>query len=191
MLVGFDGTSPVLPDGMPPGAAGTPGGPGFVRAFGLPHGGNYGNAVRRALIKAARGERFLFLDDDNALTPEAFRVYEAHPDADLVVARIDTSRAFDVSFLPRDDGTDPIRPANVDPLCLCVARELLVTRCGGWGTEGRYESDYRNILRYARRARRMETDAAVVGVYDAGAHLDPGARNPRQERRSCEVGGPD
>lgn len=153
-----------------------------VRYFDLPANHDFGNALRQALLKASRGERIVFLDDDNILTPEAFNIYEQFLDADMLIARIDVSRAHAIPFLPvLEDGKELIRPCNIDPLCLCLSRELVVTRCGGWQGE-RYEADYRNILTYSRRATRVRMTDACVGVYDAGRGLDQGGRNFRQER---------
>ncbi|MCK9238937.1 glycosyl transferase family 2 [Desulfocurvus sp.] len=178
MLVGYDGVRGPRtgPDGAPP--------PPWVRFFDLPRGGNYGNPARQALLRAARGAFLLLLDDDNALAPGALEVYRAGLDHEMQVGRIDVSRAFDKPFLPEAlPGRELIRPGNIDPLCLCLSRELVVVRCGGWRPEGGYESDYLNILRYARRARSVRVVEALVGVYDAGAGLDAGGRNPRQAAR--------
>ncbi|NJB69323.1 hypothetical protein GGQ74_003020 [Desulfobaculum xiamenense] len=176
MLVGFDGMrGPRLgPDGGPP--------PDFVRFFDLPRDGDYGNAVRNTLLRAARGGHVLFLDDDNALTPEALCIYHAHLDHEMIVARIDTSRAFaDVPLLPRvGDDRELVRPTNIDPLCVCVSRELAVVRCGGWTSRGGYEADYTNIFHYWRRAKSRRVLDAVVGVYDAGRGLDTEGVNWRQ-----------
>lgn len=156
--------------------------PNHVRCFDLPKTGNFGNFVRQALIKAARGTWLLFVDDDNALLPGALSAYLRHPEADMIIARVDTSRAFaDTPVLPRGkDSLSLVRQGNVDPLCLCVRRELVLDRCGGWQPDGGYESDYRNILRYARRARALAVIDDLVGVYDAGRGLDHKGLNPRQ-----------
>lgn len=182
MLVGFDGVR-----GERVSAA------SFIRWFDIPADGDFGNGIRNALLKAARGERLLFLDDDNALTPEAFSLYDAHAGIEMVVGRIDTSASFDIPFLPRPD-VHPITPGNVDPLCLCVTRELAVTRCGGWQGSPvmpqaherhfRYESDFLNIHKYWRRAMSTLLIDAFVGIYDAGCGLDPQGMNTRQTRRA-------
>lgn len=146
----------------------------------------FGNHIRHILMGQAQGRHLLLLDDDNALTPQALMHYLPHLDADMVIGRVDTSRAFDVPFLPRpaapgaDPATDAIRQGNIDPLCLCLSRELAFVRCRGWADEGGYESDYVNILRYFRRARRVVRIDGVVGVYDAGRGLDAEGLNTRQ-----------
>ncbi len=171
LLVGFDGVRGARVCDHP-----------AVRYFDLPGNHDFGNALRQALLKASRGRRLIFLDDDNALTPEAFAVHERHPDTEMLVARIDVSRAHNIPFLPvPEEGKPLIRPCNIDPLCLCLSRELVVVRCGGWQGE-RYEADYRNILRYARRAVGMEIVDDIVGIYDAGRGLDSGGLNFRQCR---------
>ncbi len=148
--------------------------PEWVRFFDLPRDRDYGNAIRNMLLRAARGERVIFLDDDNALTEDALRVHLKHRDVEMVVGRIDTSRAFVIPYLPQvEDDRESIRPANVDPLCLCLSRELVVVRCGGWCSERGYEADFVNILRYHRRARSVRFIEDCVGVYDAGQGLDP------------------
>lgn len=175
MLVGYDGVRGPRtgPDGAPS--------PPWVRFFDLPRGGNYGNPARQTLLRAARGAFLLLVDDDNALAPGAFITYMEGLEHEMQIGRIDVSRAFGKPFLPEAlPGREIIRPGNIDPLCLCLARELVVVRCGGWRPEGGYESDYLNILRYARRARSIRHTDALVGVYDAGAGLDPGGLNPRQ-----------
>ncbi|MEG2173563.1 MAG: glycosyl transferase family 2 [Desulfovibrionaceae bacterium] len=152
-----------------------------VRYFDLPADHDFGNGLRQALLKASRGARLIFLDDDNALTPQAFSIYEQFPHADMLIARIDVSRAHPLPFLPvPEEGKPLIRPCNIDPLCLCLTQDLVLTRCGGWQGHG-YEADYRNILNYSRRAAHTAVTDQLVGVYDAGRGLDEGGRNFRQE----------
>ncbi|MEW5774655.1 MAG: glycosyl transferase family 2 [Thermodesulfobacteriota bacterium] len=171
MLVGFDGARGLRPRDLP-----------FVRWFDLPRDGDYGNRIRDTLLRIARGGRLVFLDDDNALTPAAFPAYLAHPGADMLICRIDTSRAFpDTPFLPRPDDGETVRQANVDPLCLCLSRRLVLDRCGGWTSQGGYEADFVNMARYRRRSRQTELDQTVVGVYDAGRGLDAAAMQPWQQ----------
>jgi len=167
-----------------------------LRSFVLPRPGGatcgFGNHIRNILLKAARGRHVLLLDDDNALTPQAFTRYLPHLGAELVIGRVDTSRAFDLPFLPRpaapgvDPAQDAIRQGNIDPLCLCLSRELALVRCGGWADEGGYESDFLNIRKYFRRARSVVRIEDVVGVYDAGRGLDPTGQNLRQRRKAEE-----
>lgn len=171
ILVGFDGVCGERVSDSP-----------TVRYFDLPTNNDFGNALRQSLLKASNGQRIIFLDDDNILTPQAFCVYEQYSDADMLVARIDVSRAHPIPYLPVDEADKPlIRPCNIDPLCLCLTRELVLTRCGGWQGE-RYEADYRNILYYSRRAKAMRVCTEVVGIYDAGRGLDAGGRNFRQRQ---------
>ncbi len=173
LLVGYDG----------PGAIHVPL-PEYGRCYDFPPDGNYGNAIRNAMLKASRGHFVLFVDDDNALTPEAFQIYGAFPKAELIIARIDTSCTLDVPFLPRmEPGKEVVRQTNIDPLCICATRDLVVIRCGGWRSEGAYESDYLNLLRYARRAKPIETTTGVVGRYDAGIGLDARELSPHQKKR--------
>lgn len=170
MLVGFDGVRGGRPRDLP-----------FLRWFDLPRDGDYGNKLRDTLLRASRGSRLVFLDDDNALAPAAFAAYLAHPAADMLICRIDTSRAFpDAPFLPRLDDGEIVRQANIDPLCLCLARELVLDRCGGWTSQGGYEADFVNMARFRRRSRQVELDQTVVGVYDAGRGLDAAAMQPWQ-----------
>lgn len=176
MLVGFDGVRGPRrgPDGQQA--------PDFVRFFDLPFDGNFGNAIRDTLIKAARGRFLLFLDDDNALAPEALALYLAGLGHEMQIGRIDVSLAFDKAFLPEPAADrDIVRQGNIDPLCLCLSRELVAVRCGGWRGEGGYESDYLNILRYWRRAASVRVITDIVGVYDAGCGLDAGGLNSRQQ----------
>ena len=173
VLVGFDGCPGVRVVQDP-----------AIRYTTFPKDGNYGNAIRNGLLKAAKGRRLLFLDDDNVLTPQAFQVYERYPDADLVIARIDTSRSLDLPFIPQVvEGEDPVRHTNVDPLCLCAERELVTVRCKGWGSEGGYASDYHNILAYYRRARKVVFAEALVGIYDFGLGLDHAQLSSMQQLR--------
>lgn len=155
--------------------------PEFVRVFEFPHWGEFGNRARDALIRQADGEYLLFLDDDNAYTPGALKIFAQKTPAEFIAARIDTSRAFDRPFLPeREPGRDPVRQCNIDPLCLCLSRELVLHRCGGWRAGGGYESDFLNIRRFHRRAGSAAFTDEVAGVYDAGRGLDPGGMNSRQ-----------
>jgi hypothetical protein len=172
MLVGFDG---LRPDAFVP----TP----FVRHVVFPFEGRFGNAIRHGLIKNAKGDYLLFVDDDNALSPTALLAYMQAKDADLIIGRIDTSRAFKEPFLPCERvGGELVVQGNIDPLCLCVRTDLVRIRCGGWDSHGGYESDYLNILKYYRRARKVVFLQDIVGVYDAGRGLDDDGLNARQVR---------
>lgn len=169
MLVGFDGLRGLRPPHS-----------GLVRFFDLPKDQDWGNGIRDTLLRAARGERVLFLDDDNSLKPHALAVYLDHLDAEMVVARMDTSLAFDKPYIPEDeDGREPIRQGNVDPLCLCLSRELL-TRCNGWFHKKRYEADFLNIRLWHRRARSVRFLTDIVAAYDSGRSLDARALSRRQ-----------
>lgn len=171
MLVGFDGVKGERVRDYP-----------FVRYFDFPKDHDFGNAIRHGLLKASRGERIIFHDDDNVLTPQAFVAYQALPHADMIIGRIDVSRAFAKTYLPESvAGRELVRQCNIDPLCLCLARSLVVDICGGWQGQ-KYEADFLNIVRYYRRARAVEVIDTVVGIYDAGRGLDRGGLNFRQER---------
>ncbi len=154
--------------------------------YDLPRNNDYGNGLRHALLKAAKGHRIIFHDDDNALTKEAFCIYEQHSDVEMLIARIDVSRAHAIPYLPIHEENKPlIRPCNIDPLCICLTRELALVRCSGWlGTK--YEADYENILRYSRRAHSTRHVEDMVGIYDAGRGLDSDALNFRQRALKAE-----
>ena len=171
-LVGFDGIKGERPETRLPAT--------FVD---FPKSGNFGNYIRDRLIGLARGARLMFLDDDNALTANALTSFLAHAEAEMVIARIDVGRAFDIPFLPRP-GTaeEAVRQGNIDPLCLCLSRELVTGRGRGWSGEGGYESDFVNIRRYFQRAASVIRIEDVVGVYDAGRGLDLEGMNPRQHK---------
>jgi hypothetical protein len=152
-----------------------------VHYFDLPRDQNWGNGIRNTLLRRAKGDRLIFLDDDNALTPSAFATYLQHMDADMLIARIDAGKAFTSPFLPVDKlGKSLVRQGNIDPLCLCLSRDLVVVRGQGWQSHGKYESDYLNILRYWRRAKSVQHSEDIVGIYDAGVGLDPEGVNQRQ-----------
>ena len=172
MLVGFDGVKGRRPPH-----------PAFVRFFDFRPDNDWGNGIRDLLLKASSGRRIIFLDDDNALKSRALNVYLDHPAPEMVIGRIDTQLAHDKPYLPEvEPGRDLVRQCNIDPLCLCLSRELVVVRCGGWGFKGRYESDFLNIRHYHRRAASVELVPDVVGVYDAGRGLDLGGFSGRQAR---------
>lgn len=170
MLVGFDGVK-----GERVGSV------GFVRWFDLPKSGNFGNGLRDILLRVSRGRRVLLVDDDNALTETALATYQAHPEPEMLIGRVDCRLAFDREYLPEGNSPEAaVRQCNIDPLCLCLSRELVADRCGGWRSEGGYESDFLNIRRYHRRARSVLLLDALVGVYDAGRGLDEAGLNDRQ-----------
>ncbi|WP_348981273.1 hypothetical protein [Salidesulfovibrio onnuriiensis] len=112
----------------------------------------------------------------------------------MIIGRIDTQLAFDKPYIPEDDEGSVVRPCNIDPLCLCLSRELVVDRCSGWGYPGKYEADYLNILDWHRRARSVVVMDDYVGIYDAGRSLDRAALSRRQmnllDRLSAERGQP-
>jgi len=173
-LVGFDGVKGLRPTVNLP-----------ATFLDFPKYGDFGNRIRNGLLALAKGSHLLFLDDDNALAETALASFLPHLEHELVVGRVDVSRAFQgVDLLPRPGPEDQIlRQGNVDPLCLCASRELVTGRGRGWGSEGGYESDYVNIRRYWQRARSVKIIEDVVGVYDAGRGLDPEGVNPRQAGR--------
>ncbi len=169
ILVGFDGVHGQRVLDLP-----------CIKYYDLPLNNDYGNALRHALLKAARGTRIVFLDDDNILTKNAFNIYATHAHADMLIARIDVSNAHDIPYLPiEEDGKTLIRQCNIDPLCLCLTHELVVTLCKGWLGD-KYEADFKNILRYYRRAKNIQITSEIVGIYDAGRGLD-NALNFRQK----------
>jgi len=169
ILVGFDGVKRKAPASAYP-----------VQAFNLPRDNDRGNGIRNTLLKVASGDRIIFLDDDNTIKQHTLRTYMKHPDAELIIGHIDTQLACDTPFLPRRDNGAMVRPGNIDPLCLCVSRRLVVDRCGGWLYPGRHDADYLNILDWYRHSRSTTVTEEVVGVYDAGRSLDTAALSTRQ-----------
>ncbi len=170
ILVGFDGVRGERVRSHP-----------CIRYYDLPSNNDFGNALRHALLKASRGARIIFHDDDNRLTKEAISIYEAHTDVEMLIARIDVSRAHAIPYLPIEEAGKPlVRPCNIDPLCLCLSRELVYTRCQGW-LGNKYEADYENILRYSRRAHSTKAIEDIVGIYDAGRGMDTAGLNFRQK----------
>ena len=170
ILIGFDGIKAKAP------ACALP-----VLAFNLPPDEDWGNGIRNTLLKVAAGDKVVFVDDDNTLKPPAFSLYMRHFDAEMIIGRIDTQLAFDKPYLPVHDAGSLIRPGNVDPLCLCVSRRLVVERCHGWDYVGQCEADYLNILKWYRRAQSVTVMEEVVGVYDSGRSLDHSALSGRQQ----------
>lgn len=169
ILIGFDGIRGKAP------ACDYP-----VLAYNLPSDNDWGNGIRNMLLKVAAGDKLVFLDDDNTIKPSTLHHYLRHFDTEMIIGRIDTQLAFDQSYLPVQDSGSMVRPGNIDPLCLCLSRTLVVDRCGGWGYAGRYEADYLNILKWYRRALSMTVIDEIVGVYDSGRSLDNDALSRRQ-----------
>lgn len=169
ILIGFDGVKGECPDSTYP-----------VRCFNLPSDNDWGNGIRNTLLKVASGEKVVFLDDDNVIKPYALDQYMKHFDAEMIIGRIDTQLAFDKPYLPVDDAGSLVRQGNIDPLCLCVSRRLVVDRCGGWLHHGKYEADYLNIFDWYRRTRSVTVIEEIIGVYDAGRSLDNNALSRRQ-----------
>ena len=154
----------------------------FVRYYDFPKDNDFGNAIRNGLLKGSKGQRVIFHDDDNVLLPNAFLTYESLPNADMIIARIDVTRAFSKPYLPEiEEGREIIRQCNIDPLCLCFSRNLVVDLCAGWQGQ-KYEADFVNIVKYYRRARNVQITEELVGIYDAGRGLDSGGLNFRQEK---------
>lgn len=183
VLIGFDGVKGECPRT-----------PLNMRCINFPPDNDWGNGIRNMLIRIARGRKLIFLDDDNVLKPNALRLYLKHFEAEMIIGRIDTQLAFDKPFIPEDDEGPVVRPCNIDPLCLCLSRELVADRCSGWRYQGKYEADYLNIFDWYRRARSMVVMDDVVGVYDAGRSLDRAALSRRQmnmlDRLVAERGAP-
>ena len=169
ILIGFDGVKRPAPDCTY-----------TLQAFNLPRDNDWGNGIRNTLLKVASGDKILFLDDDNVIKLHTLRTYMRHQDAEMIIGRIDTQLAFDKPFLPQNDNGSLVRQGNIDPLCLCLSRRLVVDRCGGWRYQGKYEADYLNILDWYRRSHSTTVIEEVVGVYDAGRSLDNSALSRRQ-----------
>ena len=169
ILIGFDGVKGKTPDAAY-----------SVRCFNLPRDNDLGSGIRNILLSIATGEKIIFLDDDNMIKPYALRLYLKHFDAEMIIGRIDTQLAFGSPFLPEINEGSLIRQGNIDPLCLCLSRRLVVDRCGGWRYRGKNEADYLNILDWHRRAHSVTVLEDVVGVFDAGRSLDNNALSHRQ-----------
>jgi hypothetical protein len=169
ILIGFDGFKGKSPTSAYP-----------VRCITLPPDRNGGNGIRSMLTNIAQGEKLIYLDDDNTLKPQALRLYLKHFDAELVVGRIDTQLALETPFLPRRGSESFIRPGNVDPLCMCVSRRLVMDRCGGWRYRERNDAAFMNILDWHINAHSETILEDVVGVFDSGRSLDASALSPRQ-----------
>jgi hypothetical protein len=82
VLVGFDGLRGERVRDFP-----------YITYYDFPKDNDFGNAIRHGLLKAAKGERIIFHDDDNVLTEDAFIIHETYPNTEMVIARIDVSRA--------------------------------------------------------------------------------------------------
>lgn len=169
ILIGFDGVKGTCPTSVYP-----------VRCFNLPRDNDWGNGIRHTLLKIASGDKLVFLDDDNIIQPYTLHHYLKHFDAEMIIGHIDTQLAFDIPYLPVADSGSLVRQGNVDPLCVCVSRRLVVDRCGGWLYRGKNEADYLNILKWYRRTHSVTVIEEVVGVYDAGRSLDNNALSRRQ-----------
>jgi hypothetical protein len=152
-----------------------------VRRFNLPKDDDCGHGIRNLLLKLAGGQKIIFLDDDNVLKPYALSQYIKHYDAEMIIGRIDTQLAFDIPTLPVSDSGALIRPGNIDLLCLCLSRCLVVNRCGGWNYRGKAEADFLNILDWYTRTGSVTILEEVIGVYDAGRSLDRSALSWRQQ----------
>ncbi|WP_419785605.1 glycosyltransferase [Pseudodesulfovibrio sp.] len=170
ILIGFDGVRGKAPACVHP-----------IIAFNLSQDNDWGNGIRKTLMKVAAGDKLLFLDDDNSLKPAALHLFLRYFDAEMIVGRIDTQLAFDKPYLPVVDSGSLVRPGNIDPLCLCVSRRLVMDRCDGWDYCGERDADYLNIHKWYRRAQSVTVMEEVVGVYDSGRSLDNNALSPRQQ----------
>ena len=169
ILIGFGGMTGKAPTSAYP-----------VRSFNLPKDRDQGHGIRSTLLMLATGEKVIFLDDDNELKTYALRQYLKHFDAEMIIGRIDTQLAFEKPVLPVFDTGSLIRPGNIDLLCLCLSRRLVVDRCGGWKYRGRPDADFMNILDWHGRTGSVTVLEDVIGVFDAGRSLDSSALSWRQ-----------
>ncbi|WP_338668216.1 glycosyltransferase family A protein [Pseudodesulfovibrio methanolicus] len=169
ILIGFDGVRGTAPDCAYP-----------VRTFSLPSDRDRGHGVRDTLLKLSGGEKVVFLDDDNVLKPCSLSRYLLHREAEMVIGRIDAQLALGQPWLPVFDDGPLVRPGNLDLLCLCLSRRLVVDRCGGWRFRGEFDSCQRNMAGWHQRARSVTVIEEVVGIFDAGRSLDRAALSSRQ-----------
>lgn len=170
ILIGFDGVKGKTPRCTYP-----------VQSYTLPNDDDGGSGIRNTLLKIADGEKLIFLDDDNTLKPYALHMYMRHFDTELIIGRIDTQLAFTMPLMPAPGSGSPIEQGNIDPLCLCVSRRLVLDRCGGWNYPGTPESAFLNIFDWNNRAHSVTVLEDVVGVYDSGRNLDSNALSDRQQ----------
>jgi len=169
IIVGFGGAKGKVPSCAYP-----------VRSINLPRDDKDGHGIRSLLLKVSEGRKVIFLDDDNTLKPYALNLYLRHYDAEMIIGRIDTQLALERPMLPVIDSNSLVRPGNVKLLNLCVSRNLVVNRCGGWKYGGSGDPEYRNILNWYSRTGSVILLDDLVGVYDAGRSLDSNALSLRQ-----------
>ncbi len=169
ILIGFDGIKGRRPKSAYP-----------LQCFNLPSDKNQGNGIRRTLVRVARGDKLIFLDDDNVLKPYALRSFLRYFDTELIVGRIDMQLALKQPYLPIMDDCPIFRNGNVDLLNLCVSRRLVLDRCGGWQADDGVKAVWKNINLWQQQAHSVTSIEEIVGVYDAGRSLDRRALSPRQ-----------
>ncbi len=170
LLIGFGGFRFTPPESTLP-----------MRSINFPPDNRRGNSIRNMLVRIAKGRKLIFLDDDNILKPNALRLYLKHFETELVIGRIDTQLISEEPCIPLFDEKSIIHPENIDPLCVCVNRELVADRCSGWNYQEKHDSAFLNLRDWHRRAKSIAVIDAMVGVYDYGRSMDHAALSQRQQ----------
>jgi glycosyltransferase involved in cell wall biosynthesis len=131
--------------------------------------GDFGNTVRREMLKEAKGKYVLFFDDDNIILPHYLermvRALEENPEVGFAACRV-------MHFGPLNEvvaGKPPkvlegdlVALYHVDPLQVLVRREAMLKV--GWDTEVGYLSDGVTLERLGKEFKHVRVDE-VLGVH--------------------------
>jgi hypothetical protein len=136
----------------------------------IPHAGQAG--ARQAGFELSRGEFILFLDDDDALQPDAVATLHAMhlTDPDLVATaggaatvRVDGVPSGHVNRPPAEIGSADLWRGNqiATPGCVLIRRSAFAAT-GGWDLESRNATDYLLWMKLARVGRIAGTEQIVL-----------------------------
>lgn len=130
--------------------------------------GDFGNTVRSEMLKKAKGDYVLFLDDDNIILPQYLErmvsALDAAPGAGFAVCRV-------MHFGPLHEAEGrapkvlegcPVKLYHVDPLQILVRREAMLKV--GWDTEVGYLSDGVTLERLGSMCTHVRVEE-VLGVH--------------------------
>jgi len=131
--------------------------------------GDFGNVVRSEMLKKARGEFVLFLDDDNIILPHYLermvRELRETPGTDFAVCRVVHFGPLKEDVLgapPKVITGIPVKLHHVDPLQILVRREAMLDI--GWDTERGYLADGVTLERLGDKYKYVEVPE-VLGFH--------------------------
>lgn len=140
------------------------------RSLGVPtKEGDFGNSARAAMLKEARGEFVMFLDDDNIILPNyldlMYQTLLNAPDCGFVVCQVMHFGPLNEEALgkaPKVLEGEPVKLHHIDPLQVMVRRAVMQEI--GWDVEKGYLSDGVTLEKLGQVAKHLKV-SQILGIH--------------------------